>query len=243
MSAAPLVCLETSTVTARVAVVDGAGAPLGAAEATAERHSANVMRLLDATLRAAGLRPQALGAIACGAGPGSFTGLRVGLSVAKGLAMAANLPLILVSSLEALALDMFDALGAEAEVAVPCIDAGKGEVYAGVYRRDPAALVRADAAAAAAEPWRLAPEALGARLAARPAGGGAIAVAVAGLAAERHASILTAALGRAPAAVAGPTAISAARLALVRHRRGEADDLDTATPIYGRPPDITTPAR
>jgi tRNA threonylcarbamoyladenosine biosynthesis protein TsaB len=236
MSAKPLLCLETSTTTARVAVVDAAGAPLAAAEATAERHSANVMRLLDATLRAAGVPPEGLGAIACGAGPGSFTGLRVGLSVAKGLAMAAGPPLILVSSLDALALDIFEALGGEAEVAVPCIDAGKGEVYAGVYHRDLTALVRADHATA--ESWRLAPGALAARLGAWP---GAV-LAVAGRGAESHARVLEVALGRAPRLdVPGPSAIAGARLALLRHRRGEADDLESATPLYGRPPDITTP--
>jgi tRNA threonylcarbamoyladenosine biosynthesis protein TsaB len=223
-----LLCLDTSTPTARVAIVDGAGLPLARAEATAERHSQNVLRLCDDVLRAAGLRPAALDALACGAGPGSFTGLRVGLAVVKGLALATGKPLLLVSSLEALALDLARA-APEAPVVVPCIDAGKGEVYAFACVRD-----AAGALAPGGEPWRLAPAALAARLGALT---GAV---VGGNGADRHASVLQAA-GARRTPVEGPTALSIAALALRRLARGEADDLDKAVPFYGRAPDITAP--
>jgi tRNA threonylcarbamoyladenosine biosynthesis protein TsaB len=219
-----LLCLDSSTPTARVAVLDAGGAVRFAAEATADRASRHVLPLIAEALAGAGTTPAALGGIACGGGPGSFTGLRVGLAAAKGLALPFALPFYLVSSLEALALDLLTALGPEI-TAVPCLDAGKGEVYVGAYAADPARLVHE------AKPFcRLAPAALEAWLAglARPvvAGGGL----------ERY----PAAIDRVrAAAVAGPTAISVGRFALACRTRGESSDLEQAVPFYGRPPDIT----
>jgi tRNA threonylcarbamoyladenosine biosynthesis protein TsaB len=222
-----LLCLDTSTATARIALVDGAGTVLAQAQATGDRHSVHVLPLVDQVLRAAGLAPGDLDAIACGAGPGSFTGLRVGLAMAKGLALATGKPLLLVSSLDALALDIAAAGSAAgpATTAVPCIDAGKGEVYA---RLTPGA-----------EPWRLAPIALAERLTAHPD------AVLAGNGAERHAAVFDGALtgGARRLPIEGPTARSIGLLALPRLARGEADDLEKAVPVYGRPPDITKPRR
>jgi tRNA A37 threonylcarbamoyladenosine modification protein TsaB len=71
---------------------------------------------------------------------------------------------------------------------------------------------------------------------------------IAGNGAQRHADAIDAALARSrPTArrldVAGPSARSVGRLALLRLARGEADDLEAAVPSYGRPPDITQPRR
>jgi len=216
-------CLDTSTPTARVAILDGAGGVRHAAEATAERHSSHVLPLCAEALRAVSIAPADLAGIACGGGPGSFTGLRVGLSTVKGLALPTGVPLHVVSSLQALALDIIASRDAVAVTAVPCLDAGKGEVYVGGYVADDAALVRETAA-----DCRIAAGALGDWLAALPAPPPA----VAGNGAERHAIA-----GR--LAVAGPTAVSIGRLALLQRRRGEVASLATAVPIYGRPPDIT----
>jgi tRNA threonylcarbamoyladenosine biosynthesis protein TsaB len=226
-----ILCLDTSTPTARVAVVDAASVALAGAEATAERHSQHVLKLCDDVLRGAGVRPEGLAAIACGGGPGSFTGLRVGLAVAKGLALATGAPLLLVSSLQALAADIARAAPSGTRFVVPCIDAGKGEVYAF------ACALEDGAVAAGGEPWRLAPDALAARLAELPA------AVVGGNGADRHAAALDARLGAGARrlAVGGPTALSIGALALPRILRGEADDLERAVPFYGRPPDITKP--
>jgi tRNA threonylcarbamoyladenosine biosynthesis protein TsaB len=233
-TASRLLCLDTSTTTARVAVLDGAGAALAAVEATADRHSTHVLQLVDQVLRAAGVKVAELDAIACGAGPGSFTGLRVGLAVCKGLALAADKPLLLISSLEALAHDMARALAAAAPAggwtALPCIDAGKGEVYALPCAVDAAGAVRAEG-----EPWRLPPAELVAR--AREIPGAVVAGPGAGLYAELLDANLSPAARRAD--VPGPSALSIGALALARLRRGETDDLDAAVPAYGRPPDIT----
>src|SRR5262245_15835156 len=215
-------CLDTSTPTARVDILDGSGGVRHSAEATAERLSSHVLPLCAAALRALSIAPADLAGIACGGGPGSFTGLRVGLSTVKGLALPTGVPLHVVSSLQALALDI---LGTHAgATAVPCLDAGKGEVYVAGYVADDAVLVRETAA-----DCRLAAAALGDWLAALPHP----APAVAGNGADRHAVA-----GR--LAVAGPTAVCGRRsAALLQRRRGEAADLASAVPIYGRPPDIT----
>jgi tRNA threonylcarbamoyladenosine biosynthesis protein TsaB len=236
-----ILAIETATTTARVAILDRSGVRRAAREATAERHSSILLHLCDEVLREAGVAPAALDAIACGAGPGSFTGLRVGLAVGKGLALPTARPFLLVSSLAALALDILRTAdtvrpGASAPIAVPCIDAGKGQIYAGLFRSDGASLV-----AAVADEWVLEP---GELVATAPA---EAALRIAGNGADRYAGVIDAALeGRADARrlqVAGPTAESLGRLALLRLARGESDSLETAVPAYGRPPDITRPRR
>jgi tRNA threonylcarbamoyladenosine biosynthesis protein TsaB len=222
-------CLDTSTPTARVAILDGdpqsAQAVRFAAEATAERHAGHLLPLCAEALGAAGVAPGDLAGIACGGGPGSFTGLRVGLSVAKGLAMPTGVPLHVVSSLEALALDILGMPPRSPGTAIPCLDAGKGEIYVAAYVADPERLVREVAPSA-----RLAPAAFGAWVAAldRPL--------VAGNGAARHRAALAASE---LVDVPGPTAVSVGRLALLQRARGEASDLAAAVPFYGRPPDIT----
>jgi tRNA threonylcarbamoyladenosine biosynthesis protein TsaB len=223
-------CLDTSTPTARVAILDGDGAVAFASEATADRHSSHVLSLCAAALDAVGLRPAGLAGIACGGGPGSFTGLRVGLAAAKGLALPTEVPLFVVSSLEALAVDIL--AGQRDARAIPCLDAGKGEVYAAPYAADGERLVRETSPSV-----RLTPVALLAWLGGLPSfegpSGGLV---LAGNGAVRYREALAALH---PVEVAGPSAVSVGRLALLQRARGEAADLATAVPFYGRPPDIT----
>lgn len=251
----PLLAIETSTPVTRVAVLDArTGARLAGAEAIAERHSSNLLRLCVEATGAAGTTIARLGAIACGAGPGSFTGLRVGLSAAKGLAMPRGLPLVVVSSLEALAIDMAGALpgaGAPGALLIPCIDAGKGQIFAAAFgpaqdgakdaNEQPGGTTWASRLDALTAEVSVLPEALwelvGALL---PADRIAI---LAGPGAERYRDRLLSALrGRAQlAAVAGPTAEAVGRRGLERLARGELDDLAGVVPSYGRAPDITRP--
>jgi tRNA threonylcarbamoyladenosine biosynthesis protein TsaB len=218
-----MLCLDTSTPTARVAVMDAAGEVRFASQATAARHSSHVLALVASALEAAGTTPAALAGIACGGGPGSFTGLRVGLAVAKGLALPTGVPLYLMSSLEALALDLVASRGPEI-AAVPCLDAGKGEVYVAAYAAGLGSGVRETKPSA-----RIAGGDLAAWLSDVPR------AAVAGNGAERYRDTL----GGATVDVPGPTAVSVGRLALAARARGEAADLDRVIPLYGRPPDIT----
>jgi tRNA threonylcarbamoyladenosine biosynthesis protein TsaB len=216
-----LLCLDTSTPTARVAIVDTDGNVRFAGEVTAERHAAHLLPLCAEAMRSVPVTPAGLAGIACGGGPGSFTGLRVGLAAAKGLALPTGVPLHLVSSLEALALD----IGATPGVAVPCLDAGKGEVYVAAYAVD-----RERGLHEVAPCVRLTPADLAAWLSPldHPT--------VAGNGAARYPDAWR---GAQVANVAGPTARSIGFLALRQRWRGEAANLATAVPFYGRPPDIT----
>jgi len=135
VTALQILALDTATLTASVAVVRvvPGGAPEVLAEGDTDSGNASerLMPLVAELMERAGLRMADLDAIAVGAGPGSFTGLRIGLATAKGLAFAADKPLWLVSSLGALAWSMHTAGTA---VRVPVLDARRGELYAGFYR-------------------------------------------------------------------------------------------------------------
>jgi tRNA threonylcarbamoyladenosine biosynthesis protein TsaB len=85
------------------------------------------MPAVDRLLREAGLSYEDLDAIAVGIGPGTFTGLRIGIATAHGIAHARGIQLRPVLSLAALA------AGLEADVALPLIDARRGELFAAVY--------------------------------------------------------------------------------------------------------------
>lgn len=95
-----------------------------------QTHSQRILPLLRELLDEARVELRELDGIAFGAGPGSFTGLRIGCGVAQGLAFGANLPVIGVSTLLALA---EDTQGADKVIA--CLDARMGEVYHAAYER------------------------------------------------------------------------------------------------------------
>jgi tRNA threonylcarbamoyladenosine biosynthesis protein TsaB len=132
-----LLALDTATSTAGIAVVDG-DRVLGEARHDTAGRGADLLVAIDRLCREAGVAPGELEAIAVGAGPGSFTGLRIGMATAKGIAFAANRPLWAVSSLAALADDAHRELAAGRQVAdsVICaaLDARRGEVFAGCFR-------------------------------------------------------------------------------------------------------------
>jgi tRNA threonylcarbamoyladenosine biosynthesis protein TsaB len=229
----PILAFDTSTPCARVAVLSPSGDCLAQAEKAAARHSSNLLRLCDEVLRATGVTVSGLAAIACGAGPGSFTGLRVGLAVAKGLALADRIPLVLVSSLDALAVDLAG-LGRK-KLVLPCLDAGKGQVYGCLYRAggEPPTSLSADE-------FALLPEDLCRQVQAQAAGAALMA---GGNGVDRYLEVFRAQLGAEAVRfqIAGPSALAVGRLALARLARGEHDDLETSVPRYGRPPDITKP--
>jgi tRNA threonylcarbamoyladenosine biosynthesis protein TsaB len=105
------------------------GRLVDAGEHAGQRHSQLLLPMITGLLAQAGLTLTALDGIAFGRGPGSFTGLRIACGVAQGLALGAGLPVLGVSTLEALAEE------AGAARVVTCLDARMHEVYAAVWRR------------------------------------------------------------------------------------------------------------
>lgn len=148
--------IETATSIASVGIV-GADHVLAAQSLPqGGSHARTLLPLIDATLAAAGIGLRQLDLIAVSIGPGSFTGLRIGLSVAKGLAMATGLPVVGVPTLEAYAHSAAPRPG----LVCPVLDARKGEVYAAAFRWPDAAPGSAQpecvAAPAAVAPQRFA---------------------------------------------------------------------------------------
>ncbi|HET9988878.1 MAG TPA: tRNA (adenosine(37)-N6)-threonylcarbamoyltransferase complex dimerization subunit type 1 TsaB [Kofleriaceae bacterium] len=125
--------IDTSTRFASVAIVQD-GIVLAESTGDGRGHGSDLLVLIDAVCVGAAIGAHDLDAVAVGAGPGSFTGLRIGMATAKGIAFAAKCPLWAVSSLAALAHDVL--LERELALIVAVLDARKGEVYTGTYRRD-----------------------------------------------------------------------------------------------------------
>jgi tRNA threonylcarbamoyladenosine biosynthesis protein TsaB len=98
-----------------------------------KEHAAWLHPAINELLKKNGLTPAQLGAIAVSIGPGSYTGLRVGLASAKGLCYALNIPLVAISTLRIMAL----AVQKEAtDLICPLIDARRMEVFAAVYDKE-----------------------------------------------------------------------------------------------------------
>jgi tRNA threonylcarbamoyladenosine biosynthesis protein TsaB len=126
-----LLAIETSTMLGGVAVVGDEGLVVELRVNVKAAHSARLMSELEHALRASGLTLRELDALAVSSGPGSFTGLRIGLSTAKGLSFATGLPVVAVPTLEAFAWE----LAFSAHPVCPMLDARKRQVYAGVFLR------------------------------------------------------------------------------------------------------------
>jgi tRNA threonylcarbamoyladenosine biosynthesis protein TsaB len=123
-----LLALDTSTEYLSLCLWQD-GAVLSRDLLAGQTHSQRVLPMVGEMLSEAGLSLKQLDGIALGAGPGSFTGLRIGCGVAQGLAFGANLPVVGVSTLFALAQQ------AEGQHVIACLDARMGEVYHAAYER------------------------------------------------------------------------------------------------------------
>jgi tRNA threonylcarbamoyladenosine biosynthesis protein TsaB len=128
-----ILAFDTSTEWCSAAVLDGGQWHVREARAGA-LHSEHLLPMIRSLLADAGLTLASLDGIAFGAGPGSFTGIRVGCGVAQGLAFGAELPVVGVSTLEALAEEARRAHGWCRVFA--CLDARMREVYAAAYETE-----------------------------------------------------------------------------------------------------------
>jgi tRNA threonylcarbamoyladenosine biosynthesis protein TsaB len=185
--------------------------------AAGQRQAELILAEIDALLARAGLAVAALDGVAYGAGPGSFTGLRIACGVAQGIAAARGIPVLGVSTLAAIA----EASGAARVVA--CLDARMGEVYHAAFERRDGALHEVIPAGLHR------PESVP-----LPPGDGWTGCG-AGFAAHREA--LAARHGARLAAMrpdVAPSAAAILRLAAPRFARGEGEDAAAAAPVYLR---------
>ena len=125
-----ILAVDTATSSCSVAILNAGSVSAERMTLNHETHSKHLMGLIDNVLEMAGFRIGEMDGMAVTIGPGSFTGLRIGLSTVKGLAHALDKPVVGVSSLDSLAWQC----EARAHLVCAILDARKGEVYSATYR-------------------------------------------------------------------------------------------------------------
>jgi tRNA threonylcarbamoyladenosine biosynthesis protein TsaB len=216
-----LAAIDTSSPLGSIALFEDAALVAEASHRVSNAHGESLLPMVAALFDETGWTPAQVERWAVGIGPGSFTGVRIAVATAKGIALATGARLLGVTSLDAIA------SGIEADAVASVLSAGKGEVF--VQLRRGGRLVLAPAHVRLAD--------VGPVLA--TAAGDASGVVVAG---EDAAGLDLSALGaRLTRVVAPPNDLPRAsaigRLAL----RREPDDADALEPLYVRAPDITMP--
>ncbi len=161
MTAERILAFDTATRATAVALAAPGGEFLEARDdpplGHRPRHAAKLLPLCAELLERAGLSFSDLDRIAVGIGPGTFTGLRIGVATARALASAARLPLVAVSTLRSLSLGALPQLSrSDHDAVLAALDARRGEVFVAAWRRDQ---VRA-LGSPALDPVALGPEAL-----------------------------------------------------------------------------------
>jgi tRNA threonylcarbamoyladenosine biosynthesis protein TsaB len=243
-----VLALETSTLVAGVALWEagptpGSGRLLGEVEVQSRPNHADVlMRQVETLLSLTDLTLADLQGVAVGAGPGSFTGLRIAYATAKGLCYASGAPLLAVPSLLALA----QAAASYRGPVVAALDARRGEVFAAEHQasgsRTP---LLPSGPAETGGAYAAAPASLGARLRelAREAGAPVLGL---GSGFEVYRALLQETAGDDLVWLDHPVAPPArwvARLAAERLRLGQVEDLANAAPLYIRPADAIVSSR
>lgn len=131
-----VLALDTAGVDCAVAVYDSDSDLLLAevTETIGRGHAELLMRILDRALAGAGVRLEEVDRIAVTIGPGSFTGIRVGVAAARGLALSLGIPAVGVTTLEVMAAAARD--GATGRPVLPAMDAKRGEIYLQPFNAD-----------------------------------------------------------------------------------------------------------
>ena len=133
-----ILALETSAKAVSAAVTEDGKVLCSGYQDTGLTHSRTLMPIVEAMLKNTGLTVQDCDAVAVAAGPGSFTGIRIGVSAAKGLAFAADKPCAAVSTLEAMARNV-----AHMDALVVCaMDARRNQVYNALFLAQDGVLTR-----------------------------------------------------------------------------------------------------
>lgn len=223
-----ILALDTATPVGSVALCAAEGIVVSRYFDVGLQHSQRLFSEVEAALEAADMDVGEVRAVAVAIGPGSFTGLRIGLSAAKGLCLAAGKDIVTVSTLEALAARLPFARLPVCTV----LDARKREVYAALY--DTATGVPVELA----PPRAIAPAQL-----ARERANAATIFTGDGATVYRDLLAVNSATQFAPLHCARPDAGTVGWLALSKLEKGQTADLDSVEPEYLRSPDARPLAR
>lgn len=219
-----ILSIDTTVVAGSVALSEGARLVVQEQQRVAGTHSERLISSIDHMLSLAGWRKEEIEAIAVAIGPGSFTGLRIGLAAAKGMAMGLGIPVAGVSSLESLAQN---GAGFEGTV-VPLIDAKRGELFAAAWAVAASSRMKRLIGEFAAAPDQVIRTLKSIKGDLLLVGDGALA----------YEQALKKGLGRrahvAQGAMAVAQAVNLAILAIPRLSRGRGDDLAALVPDYVR---------
>ena len=132
-----ILAIETTGKYGSAAVINGAGEVFSAISTEEMNHLKGMMLLIDEALREAGIDKSELTHVAASAGPGSFTGIRIGVVTARVMAQMLDVPCVAVSSLEAMAGRVLDdAVSKGSLYVVPIINARRHQTYAGVWEAE-----------------------------------------------------------------------------------------------------------
>lgn len=136
-----ILCLETSTALCSVALCNSNGIVALRESSEPKSHAALLTLLIGDILSSEGIKPKDLEAVAVSMGPGSYTGLRIGVSAAKGIAYAASLPLLGIETTLSMFYGLSDNIRKKygvdtTSLVVPMLDARRMEVYYSVYSSD-----------------------------------------------------------------------------------------------------------
>ena len=123
-----ILCLETATPSCSVALVHNGEVLACEEDPKGQNHSEKMTLFIDSVMKKANISYNQLDAVAVSMGPGSYTGLRIGVSTAKGICYAVSKPLIAVDTLHAMAYG-----GKYNGILIPMIDARRMEVYAAIF--------------------------------------------------------------------------------------------------------------
>ena len=133
-----ILAFETSAKAASVALMEGKKLLAESYQNTGLTHSQTLMVMAEDVLRSSGKTAADVQAVAVAEGPGSFTGVRIGVAAAKGFSWGKELPCYGISTLEAMA----ESLGAFSGIVCPCMDARRSQVYNALFRAEAGKLTR-----------------------------------------------------------------------------------------------------
>lgn len=213
---------DTSSKTASVAILRDQDVLYDTIINKGLNHSEVLLPAMDEACRLTGIKLPEIDLFACTLGPGSFTGLRIGVSTIKGLMMATGKPAAGVSSLAALALNVKE----KGKIIGAVMDAGRGQVYLAYYRYDKDGALKQLTAARALDPQSISDT-------------GEEEVIYVGDGALKYADLLCSCANRKTAPAQGQFICASAvgKLALEKYRRHDLLDLAGCVPVYLRSAD------